>query len=450
MHGILQLCVLSFPGDPKDSCGGAKLPKDWISDLDKDICGYCPGYYLREDITEQVKEQQMSYTDAFAKWQGTFFIVGSQDLRRRALFSIETPCDINMTDLRFIFLAIIGRGRHHGFYQVDFKHYSMDARSTFHHIKILLTLGLVTKQKYQMRGARDGPVKTNMLFLKRFHKVLASESDTFSRELCGVLCQQPGCVMELADLKSLLDYPTKMFKRIRGSLYKNGFIQYIQKGEVYNHSQGQESLFRKFVWSQPVLIQCIKPFEAEETEIEEDDEENYISNCKFVNPQIINEVHLNQQMYWLIENAKEKGMTVQEFGSMSCMPYNLARSFARQLDRKNCAKVVMTDKSRQKVHTIVSTKYLHKSEVVRQINDEFDRAEDLTRDTSMGENSERNAQTPGRVNCLVRTKPNFLSLARKQGTHQNLVTEYRMVSLAREIKIWFFKFLAIYFIACCD
>eukprot|EP00794_Sanderia_malayensis_P004613 gene4613-5219_t len=380
-------------GDPNDSCGGAKLPKDWISDPDNDICGFCPGYYSREDITDEVKQGCMNHLDVYAKWQDNFFVVASQDLRRSALYGEETPSDINMTDLRFIYLEIVGLERRRGFFQKDFKHYAMDARSAFHQVKILSQQGLVTRQKFQMRGDHDGNIQTNILFLTRFHKALSSDSELYSAKICEILSQEPGCVIELQRLRKLVGCQTKLFKRIRQQLYMNGNIQYIQNDQLFNCSNGKTPLARKIVSSQPILVQLIKGYKEGDADVDDDDDEgNYVLKCKETNPQIVNEIHLNQQMYWLVESSRERGMTVHEFGAMSCMPYHMVRSFSRQFDRKNCAKVLITDKARQKVHTILAAKYLHQSEVVKQINKEFDRAEDLANNTFEADDSRDSTQ----------------------------------------------------------
>ncbi len=324
----------------------------------------------------------MDFPVAYEKWKDNFFIIASQKLRKRVLFHKDVPMDIAMSDLRFTCLEIVGKSRRSGFLQKDFKEYGMDSRSTFHHVKLLQTQGLITRQRFQTRGPHTA--KTSILFLKRFHQTLTSQDSKYSIEFCEVLKNEPGCVLELYKLKEKLKWSVKIFKRLRGSLYKNGNIQYVHNGGVFNYSEGHHEL--KFNWSQAILVQLIKDFEEPvDVDIEDDydDDDCYISKCKFVQPQLVNEVHINQQMYWLVESAKEKGLTVHEFGALSCMPYHMVRSFARQLDRKNCAKVVVVDKCRQRVHTLFSTKYLHESDVVKQISKELSKAEDLAQDASL-------------------------------------------------------------------
>ena len=71
-----------------------------------------------------------------------------QAYRQRVLFGPSNPPVIDdVIPVRYIILEIIGKARWEGFMQADFqKHYGMDPRTSFHHIKNLIKLHLITKQ----------------------------------------------------------------------------------------------------------------------------------------------------------------------------------------------------------------------------------------------------------------------------------------------------------------
>jgi len=75
-------------------------------------------------------------------------MVASQACRQRTLFGTNYPPIIEeVTAPRFIVLEIIGKTRWLGFMQADFQRlFGMDARTSFHHIKVLMQLHLITKQ----------------------------------------------------------------------------------------------------------------------------------------------------------------------------------------------------------------------------------------------------------------------------------------------------------------
>lgn len=82
------------------------------------------------------------------RWGEDLRLVASQDCRQRTLFGTNYPPVIEeVTAPRFIVLEIIGRARWEGFMQADFQRlFSMDSRTSFHHVKVLIQLHLITKQ----------------------------------------------------------------------------------------------------------------------------------------------------------------------------------------------------------------------------------------------------------------------------------------------------------------
>ena len=76
--------------------------------------------------------------------------MGSQELRERSLVAGDhDPC-LDITDLQYCLLEVVGSGRHHGVLRpfITTKYMKIDARSTFHHVKKLRQAGLVTVKVY--------------------------------------------------------------------------------------------------------------------------------------------------------------------------------------------------------------------------------------------------------------------------------------------------------------
>ena len=75
----------------------------------------------------------------------TLVLVGSQALRERALIpGDKDPC-FDITHTQYCLLEMVGRARHFGLLRtaVSNQYMKIDARSTFHHVKILEQSGLI-------------------------------------------------------------------------------------------------------------------------------------------------------------------------------------------------------------------------------------------------------------------------------------------------------------------
>lgn len=386
-----------------------KVLSGWVADVKNGISGYCPSYNARRCISEEIRNGQLSHVNVYEKWRENLFIVASQALRRRVLLDNEHPCDLSITDARHTVLEIIGKARHNGFLQKDFKNFAMDSRSGFHHVKILQKSGLITKQLCTFKTDGNRPnIKTNIIYLKRFHKVAVNVYHLEYARVSKLISEQPGGLIEFQQLKKETKYERKKLKTTRDYLYSNGYIQYVQDGKVFNFSQGCETLHYKFNFSSPLYIQLLKPFNANEFNDDDDEfheEVAYIAKCKHTYPQMVKEIHPLQQMHWLIDSKEEHGMTLEEFGTLACVPYHTARTFTRQLQRRNATQTVIMDNLKQKLFNIVSTKYFHKSEVVKRMTQESDRAEDLKNATTESGAASIHKLMPGKLQyCLNSNK----------------------------------------------
>ena len=357
----------------------------WVADAKNGIAGYCPGYNARRCISNEIRNEQLGHEDVYEKWRENLFIVASQALRRRVLLGDEYPCDMSITDARHTVLELIGKTRHNGFLQKDFKNFAMDSRSGFHHVKILQKGGLITKQLCTFKTDGNRPnIRTNIIYLKRFHKAAVNIYLLEYARITKLISEQPGGLIEFQQLKKETKYGRKKLKQTRDYLYSNGYIQYLQDGQVFNFSQGCETLHHKFNFASPLYIQLLKPFNPNELNEEDelDEEVAYMAKCKHTYPQMVKEIHPLQQMHWLIDSKEEQGMTMEEFGTLACVPYHTARTFTRQLQRRNATKTVITDNFKQKLFNIVSARHFHKSEVVKNLAQESGRTEDLKNSTA--------------------------------------------------------------------
>ena len=72
--------------------------------------------------------------------------MGSQELRERSLLPRDKDPCIDISDIQYCLLEVVGSSRHHGILRtyVTTKYMKIDARSTFHHCKVLEQAGLVT------------------------------------------------------------------------------------------------------------------------------------------------------------------------------------------------------------------------------------------------------------------------------------------------------------------
>ena len=75
-------------------------------------------------------------------------VVASQSCRERALIQCHIDLVHQLTDICYGLLEIVGKSRHVGIFRVHLtnKYFNIDPRSTFHHVKTLRKLGLITIQ----------------------------------------------------------------------------------------------------------------------------------------------------------------------------------------------------------------------------------------------------------------------------------------------------------------
>ena len=386
--------------DDGEIISSKKLPNGWVSDVENGIFGYCPGYELRENISELVHGHNISLNDIWEKWQEKLYIVGSIELRNSALLGDETAQNLILTDYRYIFLELIGKTRDSGLIQADFCDYSMDPRSSFHYIKMLISMGLVTKQRHCFlktvaAGSTRRLIKSNILLLRRFHKRVMTYNDVLEEQALRELSTAPGEMLELKELYQRLDCSRKCFKSLRRSMYASGRIQYIKSGRVFKASESSDAMPNTSVSS--FYIQLIKPaMKDDAAEVENADDDNdvddeslYISKCNYEIPQLLLGIPKLQQMHWVVDSSKGSGMTIKDFGSLLCLPHTLARSVVRHLCVRGLLRGVATDKAKQRVACYISSNYIYEDGTTKKVSEAaFDKTRGLEQ-TEMRSPSEK-------------------------------------------------------------
>ena len=73
-------------------------------------------------------------------------MVASQEVREGALIPAEVDPCVDISEVQYCVMEVVGCARHYGVHRGFFtnKYLKIDARSTFHHVKILAALKLIT------------------------------------------------------------------------------------------------------------------------------------------------------------------------------------------------------------------------------------------------------------------------------------------------------------------
>ena len=82
----------------------------------------------------------------FLRYGADFIVlVGSQSCRERSLIGSHLDPSLLPSDIRYSLLEIVGISRTHGIFRTNItnKYLAIDARSTFHHVKLLVKLELL-------------------------------------------------------------------------------------------------------------------------------------------------------------------------------------------------------------------------------------------------------------------------------------------------------------------
>eukprot|EP00111_Clytia_hemisphaerica_P023811 TCONS_00070164-protein len=372
-----------IPQNKKEERVAKKMPPNWINDYRTGIMGYCQSYFYRDCVTDVIRNEKdrsvkMTYIEAVEKWGDELHLVASQGCRQRILFGNNYPPIIEeVTAPRFIILEIIGRSRWEGFMQADFQRlFGMDSRTSFHHVKVLIQLHLMTKQSVLVKNNKNCPVGgkvepprcSKVLHLRQFSSVFTNQIQRTAQRICSILEEAPDQTIERNQLKEMCSVQdVTRFKKIRQWLFNLGYIQYIVNGEIWSHDNTNPIQLTHFRASRPCYVNLVKPFDAQDVDDDKDEFLDYIENCDDIEPQLVMEETLHSQAYQILLAVREKGITMKKLAEILCIPHYMARSVIRFFDTNKIGRLISVDHLKQKVQKIVAIQFLHESDTVQEI-----------------------------------------------------------------------------------
>lgn len=129
-------------------------------------------------------------------------MVATQEIRVKALSNPTLDPMYSINDVQYCALEAVGKARDKGILRSDLtnKYLKIDARSTFHHVGVLQSIGAITIKAYS---------KGYQLFLTRF-SAYANQLDsivTLSHKVSSLLLQSPDhCLPESEIINELVSY----------------------------------------------------------------------------------------------------------------------------------------------------------------------------------------------------------------------------------------------------
>lgn len=84
----------------------------------------------------------------FPRWGDCLVLVASQELRNRSLLGPDSDPHVIVFDVPYCILEHLGQARYKGRLQslLSTKYLELDAKCTFHYLKGLVSLGVITRQ----------------------------------------------------------------------------------------------------------------------------------------------------------------------------------------------------------------------------------------------------------------------------------------------------------------
>ncbi|KAJ8949184.1 hypothetical protein NQ318_021677 [Aromia moschata] len=170
------------------------------------IQGSSATFDTRNDITSTVNK--LSLKTAEKTYGRALVMVATQELRRNALFNESADPTIELQNLEYCILEIIGRSRKHGeLTQGNMSissHFNMDPKSVFHYKKQLYQNNLLAKQFFYIKSAVTDQNKTGrLLHLKRFYHAMKPKQLLIAERIINILKTKPGYRLEYGELRKI-------------------------------------------------------------------------------------------------------------------------------------------------------------------------------------------------------------------------------------------------------
>ncbi|XP_014666558.1 PREDICTED: general transcription factor 3C polypeptide 1-like [Priapulus caudatus] len=134
-------------------------PKDIypISIVNNDgVRGSCSTYKTRHNITAEIRTSPpVALSQAMNTWGDGLVIVASQPCRELSIYGPEQRPALEINDLQYCILERVGRSRYLGEVTLGLASLTVfgeSPKSMFYHLKLLVRMGIITKQAESMNG----------------------------------------------------------------------------------------------------------------------------------------------------------------------------------------------------------------------------------------------------------------------------------------------------------
>ncbi|EDO30330.1 predicted protein [Nematostella vectensis] len=341
-----------------------------VNDEENGICGSCPEYKTRQNVTDDVRDSNskkcvIPLKQAYDRWSDRLVIVASQKERSKFLFDSKLDSNVFLSEVAYFIVEHIGQARHRGRLQSLISH--VDPRTCFYHLKKLVVSGVITKQ-YLLVTSHVGQVSfTNVLRLKRFDVPRLSKLMHMGEKITDILSKQPGKKMDLVNLRDLFkvnETSARSFKRTKRLLEKGGYIKMLQEKRpaiVKKKVRASKNVPDPDINSSPsklkdcLCVQLIKPFNVSDSDDEDEEYKNKGAPC------YVYEKSLMNQVYDCVEKYGPDGATLKMVENDLAMTNAESNKMLQILEKDGHLKGITVYAEKRNVKRFVAKPYVQKS-----------------------------------------------------------------------------------------
>ncbi|XP_035702297.1 uncharacterized protein LOC110863338 isoform X2 [Folsomia candida] len=167
--------------------------------------GSCPEFDTRKDITDILRQKQVSYVNALNMMGNRLVIVASQFLRESLLFQTSNQIDIN--GLQYCVVERVGRARYFGEQargKTSLTVLGVDAKTLFYMRTVLLADGIISKQPLIMRfGNSKTATLISVFHLPHFFCRQEHPEAVKIRKIFAYVCNAPNNYVDYFKLQGI-------------------------------------------------------------------------------------------------------------------------------------------------------------------------------------------------------------------------------------------------------
>lgn len=319
------------------------------------IRGSCWDYDTREDITAAILNDDCNrnlcqVTTRYG--EDRLVMVATQEVRVKALTIPSMDPMYSINDVQYCALEAIGKARDQGILRTHLTNnfLKIDPRSTFHHVAVLQSIGVITIKAYS---------KGFQLFHTRFsgYANLLDGEDTLTKKVCNLLLQAPDHSLPENEIAKELGN-VKRYRRIRRVMLSRGYVEFVKSsdGEIVK----------------PQLLRLVKPVKqatAVATDLmsgegmdPEESHEAQEGNRTLQKHFVVAEQLFDIQAYKVLDSAGPTGMTTSEFHqSIEGVDYNTRKVVLNNLSKQGCIVSILIDDEKVKKYRYISSRQADKS-----------------------------------------------------------------------------------------